>query len=82
MKIRSVLIAGPVAAAVAAVIVSFQFRAHVLSSCQEMLVSSGMTLTTKWLELKPKTPMKNAGDWNELVHRSSWIAPSRRWLPR
>ena len=50
-----------------AVSVWLLFHEHIISFYQEVLVSSGMTLTSQWLELKPKTPMKTAADWSELL---------------
>jgi hypothetical protein len=67
MKLRPVLITGSVIVVVIAVIVWMLFHEHIISFSQEVLVSSGMTLTTQWLEVKPKTPMKTAADYSELL---------------
>ncbi|MGA2027099.1 MAG: hypothetical protein ABSH17_08530 [Syntrophobacteraceae bacterium] len=67
MKLRALLITGSVILVMAGVIVWMLFHEHIISFSQEVLVSSGMTLTTQWLELKPKTPMKTAAAWSELL---------------
>ncbi|MGA2403962.1 MAG: hypothetical protein ABSG91_20020 [Syntrophobacteraceae bacterium] len=66
MKLRPIIINGSVIITIISVVVWFLFNEHIISFQQEVLVSSGMTLTTQWLELKPETPMKTAADWSEL----------------
>jgi len=47
MKLRALLITGSVILVMAGVIVWMLFYEHILSFYQEVLVSSGMTLTTQ-----------------------------------
>lgn len=66
MKLRPVLITGSVIVVVIAVSVWMLFCGYIISFYQEVLVSSGMTLTTQWLEVKPEKPMKTAAVRSEL----------------
>jgi hypothetical protein len=66
MKLRPVLITGSVIVVLIAASVWMLFHEHILSFYQEVLVASGMTLTTQWLELKPEKPMKTASIRSEL----------------
>ncbi|MGA2733182.1 MAG: hypothetical protein ABSG35_11410 [Syntrophobacteraceae bacterium] len=75
MKLRCKLITGSVIVAVIALSVWLLFYCEVFSSYQELLVSPGITLTTQWLELKPATPMKTAGDWSELFIEVPGLVP-------
>ena len=67
MKLRHSLIVGSFTVVVIAVIVWLLLCGHIISSYQEVLVSSGMTLTTQWLEVKPEKPMKTIADRNVLL---------------
>jgi hypothetical protein len=78
MRFRPLLIAVSVVAAMAAAVVWFLIDEHVISFQQEVLVSSGMTLTPQWLELKPKTRMKTAADWSELFIEVPGLVPLDR----
>jgi hypothetical protein len=75
MKLKLTLIICFVTLIITAVVVGFLFNEHVISFQQELLVSSGMTLTTQWLELKPETPMKTAADWSELFIEVPGLVP-------
>ncbi|MGO9022176.1 MAG: hypothetical protein ACLQVJ_27885 [Syntrophobacteraceae bacterium] len=66
MKLRTVMLTGSVIVVVIAVSVWMLFHEHILSFYQEVLVSSGMTLTTQWLEVKPEKPMKTVSFRSEL----------------
>ncbi|MFZ0931948.1 MAG: hypothetical protein WAN11_25340 [Syntrophobacteraceae bacterium] len=66
MKLRPVLIAGSVMAVVIAYDMLLLFLNYIISFYQEVLVSTGMTLTTQWLEVKPKKPMKTPSIRSEL----------------
>ena len=75
MKLRYRLITGSGTVAVIALIVWLLFYCEVFLSYQEVLVSPGMTLTSQWLELKPESPMKTAGDWSELFIEVPGLVP-------
>ena len=64
--LKPILIIGTVTAAVVGYVVLFLFLDHDIAFYQEVLVSSGMTLTPQWLEVKPEKPMKTASDRGEL----------------
>ena len=64
--LRPILIIVTVTAAAVGYVVLFLFLDHDIAFYQEVLVSSGMTLTPQWLEVKPEKPMKTASDWSEL----------------
>lgn len=66
MKLKPILIIFTVTAAAVGYAVLFLFLDHDIAFYQEVLVSSGMTLTTQWQEVKPEKPMKTASDWSEL----------------
>jgi hypothetical protein len=66
MKLKPILIIVTVTAAAVGYVVLYLFLDHIISFYQEVLVSSGMTLTPQWLEVKPEKPMKTASDRSEL----------------
>lgn len=66
IKLRPSLITVYIIVAITVSVMLFLYNEHVISFQQEVLVSSGITLTTQWLELRPETPMKTAADWSEL----------------
>jgi hypothetical protein len=67
MKLGYSLIVGFFTAVVIAVIMWLLLCDHIISSYQEVLVSSGMTLTTQWQEVRPEKPMKTVADRNVLL---------------
>jgi len=78
MRFRPLLVAVSVVVAMAVAVVWFLIDEHVITSQQELLVSSGVTLTPQWLELKPKTRMKTAADWSELFIEVPGLVPLDR----
>ncbi len=66
MKVKPILITGCVTGVVIAYVLLLLFLSYIISFYQEVLVSSGMTLTTQWLEVKPEKPMKTASVRSEL----------------
>ena len=64
--LKPILIIVTVTAAAVGYVVLFLFLDHDIAFYQEVLVSSGMTLTPQWLEVKPEKSMKTAADWSEL----------------
>jgi hypothetical protein len=64
--LKPLLIIGIATAAVVGYVFLFLFLDHDVAFYQEVLVSSGMTLTPQWLEVKPEKPMKTASDRSEL----------------